>query len=134
MSNEFLDAAERLADVLARENAALKRLDYASAVALVPAKETALAELTQQQAGQGTPPPITGQGKIEPVQMRSGQRLGALAAENQVLLARAMAVQTRILHIVARACLPPPVVPPYGGNSARSLSRRADALALTTRV
>ena len=47
MSDDPLQAAQRLADLLAQENEALKRLDFPAAVALVPAKEAALAELTK---------------------------------------------------------------------------------------
>ena len=49
-------AAERLAEILGRENAALKRLDYAAAVALVADKEAALAELAAHPAA-GNPRP-----------------------------------------------------------------------------
>ena len=47
MNKDVVDAANRLADVLALENAALKRMDFASAVALVPVKEAALADLAR---------------------------------------------------------------------------------------
>jgi hypothetical protein len=121
MSDERLEAAQRLADVLAEENEALKRLDFAAAVALVPAKEVALAELTQPPA-----PPLK--------RTALEQRLGGLAAENQVLLERAIAVQTRIVRIVARAYAPPAAVTRYNGYGGRSLSACVAALAVSTRA
>jgi hypothetical protein len=114
-------AAQRLVDVLTAENAALKGLDFPAAIALVPAKEAALAELT------GVP--------AAPVQQPElAQRLAGLAAENQVLLERAISVQTRIVRIVARAAAPPPAVTRYNGHGGRTASDRAGALAVWTRA
>ena len=70
-----------------------KRMDFTAAVALVPAKEAALADLTKQPRD-GRHPTAAG---------RAWAASGWLAAENQVLLERAIAVQTRIVRIVARA-------------------------------
>jgi hypothetical protein len=119
MSTGLLDAAQHLADLLTQENEALKRMDFPTAVALVPAKEVALAELTKQPVPNAMPPPLAA----------LGRRLGGLATENQALLERAIAVQTRIVRIVARAATPPPAVTRYGG---RAPSNRAAALALST--
>jgi hypothetical protein len=118
------EAAQRLADVLTQENDALKRMDFSAAVALVPAKETALAELTKQPRGQTISPPLA----------MLGQHLGKLATENQLLLERAIAIQTRIVQIVARACVPPPAAVRYGGSGGRAPSNRTAALALSTRA
>ena len=122
MSTGVLDAAQRLADLLTQENEALKRMDFPAAVALVPAKETALADLTRQPAPLAIPPPLAALGK----------RLGSLASENQALLERAIAVQTRIVRIVARAAAPPPAATRYGSPGGRTPSVRASALALST--
>lgn len=124
MSNDLLGAAQRMADVLTQENDALKRMDFSSAVALVPAKEAALADLTKHKVERVLPPPLA----------VLGRRLSGLAAENQALLERAIAVQTRIVRIVARACAPPPAVTPYGRQCGRTPSNRATALALSTRA
>ena len=124
MSNDVMAIAQHLADVLTQENEALKRLDFAAAVALVPAKEAALADLTKQPPASAQPPPMAAVGRL----------LAKLAAENEVLLARAIAVQTRIVRIVARACAPPPAVTPYGGPDGRRPSGRATAMALSTRA
>ncbi|MEA2739107.1 MAG: hypothetical protein QOH05_2414 [Acetobacteraceae bacterium] len=124
MSNDLPEAAQRLVDVLLRENDALKRLDFTAAVALASAKEAALANMTNQPKPSSPPPPW----------VALGQRLGALATENQLLLERAIAVQTRIVRIVARACVPPPAATRYGGVTGRAPSHRAAALALSTRA
>ena len=124
MSNGVVDAVKRLADVLAEENEALKRLDYPAAMLLVPAKEAALADLAKQPKGLTLPASMAA----------VGERLGTLAAENQVLLERAIAVQTRIVRIVAQACVPPPAVTRYGGRGGKTPSHRAGALALSTRA
>ena len=124
MSNDLLDATQHLADLLAQENDALRRMDFPAAVALVPAKEAALAELTKHAGLTAVPPPLAAQAR----------RLASLATENQTLLERAIAVQTRIVQIVARACAPPPAVARYGSQGSRVPSNRAGALALSTRA
>ena len=124
MSPDLAAAAQRLADVLTRENDALRHMDFPAAIALVPAKEAALADLTNQKPMRTIPPPLA----------VLGQSLGDLATENQMLLERAIAVQTRIVRIVARACAPPPAVARYGGHGGRAPSNRPAALALSTRA
>jgi hypothetical protein len=114
-------AAQRLVEVLAQENEALKRLDFAAAIALVPAKEAALAELASLPA---SPSP----------QLALADRLAGLAAENQILLERAISVQTRIVRIIARAAGPPPATTRYNGHGGRPPSNHAGALALSTRA
>ena len=114
--------------MLTAENDALKRLDFTAAVALVPAKEAALAAMGALAAKQ---PPIAA--PASPL-VALGQRLGGLAAENQKLLERAIAVQTSIVRIVARAGAPPPAVTRYGGQGRRPPSYRTGAMALSTRA
>ncbi len=122
MSDEHLVAAQQLADVLARENDALKRLDFVLAAALVPAKDAALADFMKL--------PKTSAPRMAAL----GRRLGGLAAENQILLERAIAVQTRLIRIVARALAPPPALTCYNGYNPRAASNRAAAVALSTRA
>jgi hypothetical protein len=124
MSSEHLAAAQRLADVLARENDALKHQDFSLAAALVPAKDAALADCMKLPK---MPVPA-------PRLALLGQRLGELAAENQILLERAIAVQTRLIRIVARALAPPPALTRYNGYNARAPSNRATAVAISTRA
>jgi hypothetical protein len=121
MADERLNAVQRLADVLTEENAALKRLDFSAAVALMGAKEAALADLT-------APPAV-------PVSRTMlAHRVVALAAENQILLERAITVQTRVVRIIARAATPPPATTRYNGYGRPPNPQRAGALALSTRA
>ena len=124
MSKQLAEAAQLMASLLAEENDALKRLDFPAAAALVPAKEAALAELAKHQG-----PPA-----LSPALVAIGQLLAKLAAENQLLLERAITVQTRIVRIVARACAPPPSAARYGGHGRPAPPRRTTALALSTRA
>jgi hypothetical protein len=120
-ADERLKAAQRLADVLTEENAALKRLDFSAAIALVEAKEAALADLTAPSA-------------VPVVRTPLAQRLVALAAENQILLERAIMVQTRVVRIIARAATPPPAATHYNGYGRPPITQRAGAFALSTRA
>ena len=115
------DAADRLAEVLAQENAALKRLDFPAAVALVPAKEAALAAMARN------PPPAA---KRSP----AIQTLAGLAEENRVLLERAIEVQTRIVRMVARAIAPAREGARYKPLHERTRSQRTMALAVSKSV
>lgn len=81
--------AERLAEILQMENAALKRTDYTAAVALLPDKEAALAALTQ--AGpKGVAPDLR-------------RRIQTLAADNQTLLEQAARIQGRLVRLIVQA-------------------------------
>lgn len=106
------DPAARLEAVLLAENAALERHDAAAAAALLPEKLEAAGALAA--AG---------------LSVEDCERLGALAAENRLLLARAIAVQGRILAMVARAAQAAPPVARYGHNGA--VLPEGGALALT---
>jgi hypothetical protein len=112
------DPAARLADVLSRENEALARVDYLAAVALVPAKEAALTAM-----GQGPAPP--------PAQLR---RLTELADANRDLLERAIAVQTEVIRMVARACAASTTMTHYNRSGAASPLSRTEAFAIFARV
>jgi hypothetical protein len=109
---------ERLADVLARENAALKRMDLPAAVALVPQKEAALAEMTRTAPKAATQSPAL-------------RTLAGLAEENRVLLERAIEVQTRIVRLVARAIVPNPQGARYKRPNEWKPSQRTMALAVS---
>jgi hypothetical protein len=91
MTADPTKAAAELADVLARENAALQRLDFPAVVSLLPAKEAAFAELAKREIQQ-----------LPPEAAVLGRRLMTLASENRTLLERAITVQTRIVGIVAQ--------------------------------
>ena len=80
------EAVERLEAVLVAENAALARLDADGATALLSEKLQAAEAL-----------PASG------VSLKQAERLRTLAAENRLLLERAIRVQGRIVAMVARA-------------------------------
>ena len=107
MSMNAMQAAEGLADVLARENAALSAMDLPSVTALVDAKRAAADAFVAAQAKA-----VSAGGVAMPEVVR---RLSELAAENRLLLERAMAVQQRVLAIIAEAApRASAVAPRYG--------------------
>jgi hypothetical protein len=121
IADDYLTAIERLADVLAEENAALKRLDFSAVVALVGAKETALAGLT-------APPAVSGPHTM------IARRLMTLLAENQNMLEYAIKVQIRVVRIIARATAPAPAAVQYRGYGRPASAQRAEAFALSTQA
>jgi len=119
MTPDLVAAANTLADLLARENAALKRLDFPAAMALVPAKEAALLGVTNGR----TPAPAVSR---DPATLALGRRISGLVAENRLLLERAIAVQTRVVGIIVRAATPPRAAAQYAANGFKSAPRRGD--------
>ena len=101
-------ALDTLADVLARENAALKDLDLPTAAALIPEKQAAIDALAMSPAA----PPLPDR----------GQRLRTLVAENHALLERAIRVQTRVIEIVASAYKPAASTCTYGPSGEQTAS------------
>lgn len=95
MTMDAMRAAEGLAELLARENAALAAMDLPSATALVEAKRAAADAFVAAQAKAVSSGAVTVPDMV--------RRLGELAAENRLLLERAMAVQQRVLAIIAEA-------------------------------
>src|SRR4051812_18134383 len=124
MTDEKLQLAATLADVLEQENEALQRVDFVAAVALLPAKEAAIAALAAHADPIASPPPA-------PAAAAVGQRLMTLAADNRVLLERAIIVQTRIVSIIAKAARPP-TPRSYGAQGQQGAAPRAAAMALST--
>jgi hypothetical protein len=121
MNNDVVGAAQRLGDILAAENDALKRADYAAAVALGSAKEAALAALSAHTITASFPQALA-------------RRLRDLAAQNQEQLALAITVQTRVVQIVARAHVPPKAEARYAARAGKPAPYRAAALAVSTRA
>jgi hypothetical protein len=112
-------ALDKLAEVLARENAALKDLDFPAAATLIPEKQAAIDALATPAAA--TPRPAV------------GQRLHALVTENQALLERAIRVQARVIEIVASAYKPAPATRTYGPSGEQTTGPLA-GVALSTRA
>ncbi len=98
--NELLIQAESLAALLVEENAALAALDLPRAAAMLRDKQRAAEALA-------TARPLAITALIDAAQQREaaalGLRLAALAAENRRLLERAIAVQAKVIEIIARA-------------------------------
>ncbi len=126
-STDRIEAAQAFADIIGQENEALRRLDFVAATELLPAKEAALARLTQG-------------GPVESVTDRAphivalGERLTSLANENRALLERAITVQTRIVGIILRAGAD--AAPPgnYSATGRAAAQRRSCAMALSARA
>ena len=124
MSADRLRAAGALADLLAEENAALQRMDFTAAVALLAAKEAALADMIARGgAVPANPPP--------PAATALARRLAQLAEENRALLERAIATQTRVVGIVARAACPPALQAYGAAGHSRQLGRSTRPAAVT---
>lgn len=93
--SDMARAAATLAEVLERENAALAGFDLRATAMLLAEKRAAADKLAEAQArrvaagGAGLPP--------------AAARLRDLAIENRRLLERAMAVQGRVLEVIAQA-------------------------------
>jgi hypothetical protein len=120
MTHDLNEAAERLAAVLARENAALAALDLRRAAGMLAEKQQAAAAFVAAQAfvvaqaDTGAAPSVA-----------LARRLGDLAQENRRRLERAITVQRRIIGIVARATRGASPAPRYGATGAMAASRPA---------
>ena len=108
MSTDLMTAGATLADTLEAENAALEALDLPRAVGMLEGKQRALAGFVAAQNA-----PLSGQAGERMV-----RRLQELATENKRLLERAMAVQGRVIGVVARS------VPPVGASSGYGVPTR----------
>jgi hypothetical protein len=95
MPDSVVAVLRRLADVLERENRALRTMDLPGAASLLPEKTAAIAGL----AARSEPAPKP----LQPVVAAEAQRLNDLAMENRGLLERAIAAQQRVIGIVVRA-------------------------------
>ncbi len=111
MTHDLNEAAERLAAVLARENAALAALDLRRAAGMLAEKQQAAAAFVAAQPGGGAPP------------AELARRLRDLAQENRLKLEHAMAVQRRIIGIIARAVRGSVAAPRYGATGAMAGGR-----------
>jgi hypothetical protein len=112
MTDDPIEAAERLADVLGRENTALAALDLRGAVTLLAEKRAAAAALLDALAGGAV---------ARPWQARL---LSDLAGENRRRLEHAIAVQGRVIGLIARALRnATPPAPRYGATGAMTAGR-----------
>lgn len=114
------EAAQRLAEVLERENDALRAMDLRRAVALLADKTAAVADLTA--VGDRVPAPR------DPAMISLAQRLDRLAQENRQLLERAIAAQRRVVAIIVRAAASVAVAPAYAPDGRQARMREPMAL------
>jgi hypothetical protein len=117
-------SVEALSVILVQENAALAALDLVSAGGFLAAKRAATEALARAgEADPGTMPDLA-----------VAERLRDLAAENRRLLERAIAVQGRVIAVVARATPRSAVMPRYGANGGLARTGRPAAVALSARA
>jgi flagellar biosynthesis/type III secretory pathway chaperone len=124
MRKSLIVAALHLADVLDRENGALKAMDVRQVAGLLPEKTAAIAELIA--AGGTIPVPS------DPTLVWAARRLDGLTVENRTLLERAIAAQQRVIAIVARAAASAVREPSYGAEG--RFADTARPMALSTRA
>ncbi len=110
MTHDLLAATMRLTRVLVAENAALRAMDLAAAGALLAEKQAATAAFD---AARGMAPPAA-TGRCAMRQAASWSQAG----ENRRLLERAIAVQNRVLAVIAGAARQSHPAPRYGRSGA----------------
>jgi len=136
MTEDLATTTARLAEALAAENAALAALDLPRAGAMLAAKTRAAeAFVAAHSVSRGMSQGISqeaspGAGIVPP------QHLRALLDENQRLLEHAIAVQGRVIGIIARAlprALRDPAAARYGAQG-RTAPARLSAVAVSARA
>jgi hypothetical protein len=125
MPTSLIVAAQRLADILERENDALRVMDLRRAVELLPEKTAAIANLTA--AGEAS------SGPASPSAASIARRLEGLASRNRRLLERAIVAQQRVIGIVVRAAAATGKAELCYGNR-RYWTRVTGPMALSTRA
>lgn len=106
MSQTLLTATVRLAGALAAENAALRAMDLPAAAALLAEKQAATASFDAARRAMAPGQP----GALR----EAAAHLVGQAEENRRLLERAIAVQTRVLGVLASAARTVNPAPRYG--------------------
>jgi hypothetical protein len=124
MKPDMAAAIATLTDVLERENAALAALDMTRTGALLGEKRVACDALAQAHRDDREAMPPNA----------AMPRLRDLAEENRRLLERAMAVQGRVIEVIARAAPRAAAVPGYGATGGRAGSGRPIPLAFSARA
>lgn len=104
MKHDLNEAAERLAGVLVRENAALAALDLRGAAGMLAEKQQAAEAFVAAQPNAGVP------------SADLTRRLRDLAQENRQKLEHAITVQRRVIGIIARAFHGTAPAPRYGAT------------------
>jgi hypothetical protein len=136
MTPELIAAAVRLADTITRENAALTALDLAGAAGMLAEKNEAADAFTAAQAIAARLGPVWLPGWQRGEAKQLAARLRALAQENKRLLEHAIAVQGRVIGMVARAAAEADTAqtgPRYSARGGPPAARPA-AMALSARA
>jgi hypothetical protein len=120
MTKDLIFAGTHLAETLETENAALAALDLPRAAGMLADKRSAVADFDAVR---------TGPAPSEAAQ-RMARRLQGLAMENKRLLERAIAVQGRVIGVIARAATA--ATEPAGYGPARG--RRPAPMAFSARA
>lgn len=132
MIDKLIDSAQSLAAVLAQENAALRAVDLARATTLLAQKGHAIAAFTAANADAAATGLTAAERRRASVEI--GERLRALADDNQRLLERAMLVQRRVMGLIAEAAPRPAAAPRYDARGAIEGARKREPVALSTRA
>jgi flagellar biosynthesis/type III secretory pathway chaperone len=127
MTKEMIAAASVLADALAEENAALAALDLPRAASMLADKQRAVAAFLATRDAQGG---AMQHSVIEPLV----RRLQSLSQDNRTLLERAIAVQGRVIGVIARAAAPAVASAGYAARGATGYASRPTAFALSARA
>lgn len=106
MSKPLIVTARRLADLLDRENTALRSMNLRGATTLLAEKSAVVAELSAFVAPTGD--------SFDPDLRAMARRLDALAQENRRLLQRAIVAQKRVISIIVRAAIAASAGTSYG--------------------
>jgi hypothetical protein len=122
-----LEAVIRLAEVLRRENAALDVLDLGAAAGCLPDKQAALSALATATGHDAS-------AQVPPALIQAVRDLQSLAERNRRLLESAMAVQGRVIGLVAQAASRAMAHPRYGAGPGRGPSGRPPAFAVAARA
>ncbi len=123
MSETITGAAARLVELLTQENAALAALDLPRAAAMLAAKQDAIARLAAAQD-------VADRAALQAL----ASQLQALATANGALLERAIAVQSRVIGVVASAIPRAVNAPRYGARGGIAQAGRPAAFALAARA
>lgn len=126
MSQVLIEAADRLATILERENEALRRGETRGIGEAAREKQAAAAAVAALLGGSHRADDAT--------QVAAVTRVRAVAAENQTLLARALEVQERLIGIVASAGLRARAAPRYGANGNLAMGRVTSPFALSAQA
>jgi hypothetical protein len=106
MTPELIDAVGRLADTIARENLALGALDLPLAAGMLAEKAAAIAAFNAADSLAQRTGPYMLAGRQREETLKQAERLRALAAENKILLERAIAVQGRVIGTIVAGAKP----------------------------